>query len=203
MRGFHILDSSKSERSCKRGVGILPGLTIHTDACKGLAYAVKKVFQGDVEHRECFRHLMANFRKQFKGDVLKYMWPCAWACTDRRYDALMEKIAAASPKAVTFLNRHHKLKWSRSKFSKECKVDYVNNNISECFNNWIKDYKDLQVAYLMHKIREKIMQKIYTRQDMANRMEGRILGSVLDELNMKRRGLHYESQRTSAMSAEI
>ena len=94
------------------------------------------------------------------------------------------------------------MKWSISKFSIGCKVDYV-NNISECFNNWIKDYKDLQVAYLMHKIREKIMQKIYTRQDIANRMEGRILGSVLDELNMKRRGLHYEFQRTSAMSAEI
>jgi len=197
------LDSSKSERSCKRGVGILPGLTIHTDACKGLAYAVKKVFQGDVEHRECFRHLMANFRKQFKGDVLKYMWPCAWACTDCRYDALMEKIAAASPKAVTFLNRHHKLKWYRSKFSKECKVDYVNNNISECFNNWIKDYKDLPVADLMDKIREKIMEKIYTRQEIADRMEGRILASVLHELNMKSRGLHYEILRTSAMSADI
>jgi len=51
-----------------------PGLTIHTDAYKGLAYAVNKVFKGDVEHHECFRHLMANFRKKFKGDVLKYMW---------------------------------------------------------------------------------------------------------------------------------
>ena len=106
---------------------------------------------------------------------------------------------------ITLLLRYgntYSMKWSISKFSIGCKVDYV-NNISECFNNWLKDYKDLQVAYLMHKIREKIMQKIYTRQDIANRMEGRILGSVLDELNMKRRGLHYEFQRTSAMSAEI
>jgi len=96
----------------------------------------------------------------------------------------MEKIAATSPKAVRFLNRHHKLKWSRSKFSKECKVDYV-NNISESFNNWIKDDKDLLAADLMDKIREKIMEKIYTRQVIANRMEGRILPSVLQELNMK------------------
>jgi len=125
----------------KRAVGTPFGLTIHTDACKGLAYAVNNVFQGDAEHCECFRHLMANFRKRFKGDVLKYMWPCGWACTDRRFDTLMEKIVAASPKAIPFLNKHHKLKWSRSKFSKACKVDYVNNNISECFNNWIKDYK--------------------------------------------------------------
>jgi hypothetical protein len=118
-------------------------------------------------------------------------------------ETLMEKIAAASPKAIPFLDRHHKLKWSRSKFSKECKVDHANNNISECFNNWIKDYKDLPVADLMDKIREKITEKIYTRQEIANRMEGRILASVLHELNMKSRGLHYEILRTGAMSAEI
>ena len=57
----------------------------------------------------------------------------------------------------------------------------------------------------MDKIREKIMEKIYTRQEkeIADRMEGRILASVLHELNMKSRGLHYEILRTSAMSAEI
>lgn len=92
---------------------------------------------------------MANFRKKFRGDVLKYMWPCAWACTDHRYDTLMEKIAAASPKAITFLNKHHKLKWSRSKFSKACKVDYVNNNISECFNNGLKITRTFQLLIMI------------------------------------------------------
>ena len=49
----------------KKAIGTLPpGLTIHTDACKELAYAVNKVFKGEVEHREYFRHLMANFRKK-------------------------------------------------------------------------------------------------------------------------------------------
>jgi hypothetical protein len=84
----------------KRAVGIPPGMTIHTDASKGLAYAVNKVFGGEAEHRECFRHLMANFRKKFRGDVMKYMWPCAWACTTRRHDTLMAKIVETSPKAI-------------------------------------------------------------------------------------------------------
>jgi len=188
----------------KKSIGTLPpGLTIHTDACKGLAYAVNKVFKGEVEHRECFRHLMANFRKKYKGEVLKYMWPCAWACTTRRHDALMEKITTFCPKAIAFLNKHHKLIWSRSKFSKQCKVDYVNNNISECFNNWIKDYKDLPVVDLMDKIREKILEKIYTRQEIANKLQGRILPSVIHELNMKSRGLHYDIKKSGPMSAEI
>jgi len=187
----------------KKAIRTPPGLTIHSEVCKGLAYGVQKAYNGEVEHRECFRHLMANFRKKFKGDVLKFMWPCAWACTARRHDYLMEKIAAACPKAIPWLNKHHNLIWSRSKFSKECKVDYVNNNISECFNNWIKDYKDLPVVDLMDKIREKIMEKISTRQERAKRLEGHILPSVLYELNMKSRGLHYDFCKSDSLSAEI
>jgi hypothetical protein len=180
-----------------------PGLTIHTDACKGLGYVVKKVFEGEAEHRECFRHLMANFRKKFKGDVQKYMWPCAWACTTRRHDTLMAKIAETCPKAIPWLNKYHNLIWIRSKFSKECKADYVNNNISECFNMWIKDYKDLPVDHLMDTIRQKISEKIATRQAIAERLEGHILPSVLHELNMKRRGLHYDLNKSGALSGEV
>lgn len=55
----------------------------------------------------------------------------------------------------------------------------------------------------MDKIREKIMEKIYTRQEIANRMEGRILQSVIHELNMKSRGLHYEIVKSGLLSAEI
>jgi hypothetical protein len=57
----------------KRATGTPHGLTIHTDACKGLETTVHKVFRGQVEHKECFRHLMHSVRKHFEGEVLKYM----------------------------------------------------------------------------------------------------------------------------------
>jgi hypothetical protein len=84
------------------------GLTIHTDTCKGLESAVHKVFQGAAGHRECFRHLMKNFRKKFQGDVLKYMWPCAWACTPPRHHILQEKIRESSPEAIVYLDPNNK-----------------------------------------------------------------------------------------------
>jgi hypothetical protein len=38
--------------------------------------------------RECFKHLMKDFRNKYQGDVLKYMWPCAWSCTAQRHQKL-------------------------------------------------------------------------------------------------------------------
>ena len=49
-------------------IGDPAGLVIHTDACKGLEKAVETVFP-EAEHRECTRHLVANFKKHFKGKV--------------------------------------------------------------------------------------------------------------------------------------
>ena len=60
---------------------------------------------------------------------MKYMWPCAWACTTRRHQWLWDRIVENCPNAVPYLEAEHKQIWSSAKFSGECKVDYVNNNI--------------------------------------------------------------------------
>jgi len=106
---------------------------------------------------------MHNFRKHFDGDVLKNMWPCAWACSTRRYQWLWDKIGENCPTAIPYLQAKHKHLWSRAKFSGECKVDYVNNNISESFNNWIKETKWFPVDVLVDIIRGMIMEKIAMR----------------------------------------
>jgi hypothetical protein len=36
--------------------------------------------------------------------------------------------------------------WSRSQFSTYSKVDYETNNLAESFNNWVKQYKGLNLA---------------------------------------------------------
>ena len=102
-----------------------------------------------------------------------------------------------------YLETNHKQIWSRAKFSADCMVDYVNNNISECFNNWIKDYKSFPVDILMDAIRGKIMEKIATRQKIAARLTGRVLPSVINELNIKSRSLKYTITGSGGLKAEV
>jgi hypothetical protein len=44
---------------------------ISIDVGKGVDFAVTQVFKNGVEHRECMRHLVANFQKQFRGEVFE------------------------------------------------------------------------------------------------------------------------------------
>ena len=70
------------------------GLVIHTDACKGLEVVVDNVFPG-VEHRECMRHLAANFWKKFKGKVCAdNLWPASLTCSEEArlsHEAVIQK----------------------------------------------------------------------------------------------------------------
>jgi hypothetical protein len=59
-------------------IGDPSGLAICTDVGKDLA-EVKSIFT-IVEHRECMRHLVTNFKKKFNGKVYdENLWPAAYA----------------------------------------------------------------------------------------------------------------------------
>ena len=146
---------------------------------------------------------MQNFRKHFDGDVLKYMWPCPWPYSTRRYQWLWDKIEENCPAAIPYLQAEHKQLWSRAKFSGGCKIDYVNNNISESFNKRIKETKGFPVDVLVDTMRGMIMEKIAMRQHIANKLQGSILPSVINELKMKSRNLKYTIKGSGGLKAEV
>ena len=60
-------------------------LVIHIDACEDLQKAVETVFP-EAEPRECTRHLVANFKKHFKGKVFDAnLWPASYTCNEKKY----------------------------------------------------------------------------------------------------------------------
>jgi hypothetical protein len=60
------------------------------------------------------------------------MWATAKYFTVEKYNYHMGKIEEKAPYALRWLDDNHPLIWTRSKFSKESKVDYINNNLFEC-----------------------------------------------------------------------
>ena len=110
-------------------IGDPAGLVIHTDACKGLEKAVGIVFP-QAEHRECMRHLVANFKKHFKGKVFDAnLWPAAYTCSEKKYKHHLNTMHADNAGVKTYLETHHGKLWTRSLFGTSFKVDYVTRNV--------------------------------------------------------------------------
>ena len=66
-----------------------------------------------------------GFTSEFYG---KNMWCDAKSFTIDKFNYFMGKIEEKDPSALSWLDDNHPYVWSRSKFSEEFKVDYINNN---------------------------------------------------------------------------
>ncbi|WVZ88004.1 hypothetical protein U9M48_034566, partial [Paspalum notatum var. saurae] len=187
-----------------KGIGPVPKLAICTDACKGLELAVRKIFPR-AEQRECFRHLMENMKKKFTRDVYgKNMWLAAKAYTRGKHDYFMKKVLEATSGVQTWLETNHNLIWARSKFSTDIKVDYINNNLAEAWNGWIKELKDLPIHCMVDAIREKEVILFEKRRRVSMALHGTILPAVIHQLNAASRGLgHLKVTKGNSDQAEV
>ena len=186
----------------REAIGSPPGLAISTDAGQAIMGAVAEVFP-QVEHRECMFHLVTNFKKRYRGKVFDdHLWAAAYSWNPylfKKHWAEMEKV---KPAATDYLRRHKKL-WTRSQFKTICKVDYVTNNLAESFNNWIKQYKSLNLDDLMDKIRQLIMIKWNQRRKIGKKLDGFILPHIIKKLNEQSRELNLDVSECSEEVAEI
>jgi hypothetical protein len=172
----------------RKAIGEPHLLTMHCDASKGLIGAVKDVFPR-VEMRECSRHLMQNYIKQFAGK--KHMYPTARAYMPEVHEHHTNVVGIYG--LVKWFKDNHPLLWYRSGFNLDIKCDYITNNIVEVFNNWIKDHKDLNVCELADKIRVKIMELFFKRRRIGEKLKGKILPAIINILRAQTRGLGHLS----------
>jgi hypothetical protein len=116
----------------------------------------------------------------------------------------MGKIQEKCPKAIAYLDENHPYLWSRSKFSDQCKVDYINNNLSECFNNWVRKCKDLQILEMHDMIRQMIISKFEARRKIAMSIEASIILDITKALTAQSKTIKdHEVLRCGNNTAEV
>jgi hypothetical protein len=133
---------------------------------------------------------MGNYVKHHTGS--KLMYPTTRSYRREVYEHHISKVRSVT-KIAEYLDQYHKFFWYKSGFNKAIKCDYITNNMAEVFNNWVKDHKDLPVCDLAEKIREMTMELFHRRRMIGQKLEGRILPSVLALLKARTRGLGHLS----------
>jgi hypothetical protein len=70
-----------------------------------------------------------------------------------------------------------------SAFNPKIKCDYINNNLAETINNWVKDSEDLPVYMLMDTILGMLMRLIKVRGDIGERLKGHIIRAFIQQID--------------------
>ncbi|KAK2649706.1 hypothetical protein Ddye_017195 [Dipteronia dyeriana] len=111
-------------------------------------------------NRYCLRHISTNFNANSKCsslDINWKLWKAAKEGNEVGFKQVMERIKGVSVEAYQLLMNIPIDIWARHRFDTRIKSDHVTNNISECFNRWIKDDRDKPILTLMGIIRRKVM----------------------------------------------
>ncbi|CAI9287734.1 unnamed protein product [Lactuca saligna] len=83
---------------------------------EGIIEAVKDLFP-EIEHRQCAKHVLSNFKKKFLGaQYEKLFWKACKASTEPLFNSAMKEIRMISPAAYVHLMGRNPNSWSRAFF---------------------------------------------------------------------------------------
>ncbi|GKA49751.1 calcium/proton exchanger, partial [Tanacetum coccineum] len=129
------------------------GATIISDGHKGLLEAVR-VWLPRAQHRQCTRHIYANFKRKWTGTHYRRLFWAAAATTIRMvYQQNMEEIRQLDQEAYNYLIGRDPSTWSRAFFgTNNCSASFE-NGISESFNSRILVARGKPIITMLEDIR--------------------------------------------------
>ncbi|KAL5775588.1 hypothetical protein ACOSP7_013145 [Xanthoceras sorbifolium] len=115
--------------------------------------------------------MLSNFRSTFKNlNMNGKLWNATKVGNAAGFHEVMESIKEDSVDAYVWLKAEPVNKWARHCFDPRIKSDHVANNMSECFNSWIKDKRDKPILTLLEHLRRKIMVRLCEKVDLVEKM---------------------------------
>ncbi|XP_076950639.1 uncharacterized protein LOC143623679 [Bidens hawaiensis] len=113
------------------------GWTLVSDQQKGLLNAAALIWS-NAEHRNCSRHIYANWHKTYKGDDLKELfWIAARSYSMPDFKKAIREMRQVNADATEALLKQNPKCFCRCYLKTENKTDAIVNNIAEAFNEYI------------------------------------------------------------------
>ena len=164
-------------------VGSGDGWVFISDQQKGILNAVEK-WAPNAEHRNCARHIYANWKKKFKKkEWQKKWWRCAKAPCPMLFNLARAKLAQATREGAQAVLNTDPSHWSRAWFKIGSNCDSVDNNLCESFNKWIVEARFFPIITMLETIRRKVMVRIQENSTKVERWGTMICPNILKKVN--------------------
>ncbi|XBI46629.1 hypothetical protein VPH35_110821 [Triticum aestivum] len=106
-----------------------------------------------------------NFHKLHKGEQLKNnLWAIARATNNLAYRKAMQKMEQDSIDAYKWVEKWPPRTWIKAFFNPFPKCDILLNNMSEVFNSWILESRELPIKSMLDSITDKTTSRMYNKK---------------------------------------
>lgn len=143
------------------------------------------------EHRQCTRHIYANFKKRFRGLQFKNLfWAAANSTTKQQFEEKMEELKAINKDAYTHLMERNPTSWSRAFFEIGRACDAYENGMSESFNSRIRIARRKPIITMLEEIRTFVMTRIFLMARKAEAFENDVCPRIrkkLEDIKLEQR----------------
>ncbi|XP_078430587.1 uncharacterized protein LOC144702426 isoform X2 [Wolffia australiana] len=151
------------------GIQVSNGWTIMSDQQKGLENAVAYLLP-HAEHRNCARHVYANWKKKghSTGTLRMLFWNAVKCTTHQDFQRIMQQMTTLKPQAAQDFRNIGVKKFCMAYISETPKCEVIDNNVCECFNSYILQYRSEPTIDILEDIRSTIMQRIVKKREVAS-----------------------------------
>ncbi|CAH9132447.1 unnamed protein product [Cuscuta epithymum] len=157
--------------------------TFISDQQKGLANALSRVFP-NAEHRNCARHIHANWSKTHRGmNLKKLFWLCAKSTCERQLEANLAELDKVNVQAGKDLRKYPFKLWCKAFFRDEVKCDTVENNLLEAFNSTLLKCRSKPLIPMLEDIRVATMKRIAKKRKYVLKWPGPFGPVIMKKLN--------------------
>ncbi|PPD80083.1 hypothetical protein GOBAR_DD22992 [Gossypium barbadense] len=127
---------------------------------EGLEIAISDILPR-VEHRNCARHVFANWSGRKLGKYYECdFWQIVKCMTEREKNDLCSALKKKDKDAYDNLMKKSPKMWTRAFLGTTCKSDIVYNNLCEAFNSSIVEARFKSIIKMLEDIRTKMMTRI-------------------------------------------